>query len=131
MIPTALLGTRCLRLQTGLPYPRPFHSDGGNGPLLVASDAHLVTPLLQAGKQGGVHLSSGNTPSPDGDVCSIPRSAFPPYLYFQANQIRWRVHDGGTEVATDVEHDRPRFACPGEVVHDYGATDAGVAAGFL
>ena len=78
-----------------------------------------------------MHLSSGNAPSPDGDVCSVPRGAFPPYLYFQANQIRRRVHDGGTEVAADVEHDGPRFACPGEVVHDYGATETGVAAGFL
>ncbi len=62
---------------------------------------------------------------------SVPTSALPPYLYFQSGQSRWRVHDGGTEVAADVEHDRPLFACPGEMLHDYGATETGVADGFL
>jgi hypothetical protein len=41
------------------------------------------------------------------------------------------VHNGGTEVTPDVEDDGPLFACPGEMLHDYGATETGVADGFL
>ena len=40
------------------------------------------------------------------------------------------MHDGGTEVTADVEHDGPLFACPDEMLHDYGATETGVADGF-
>jgi hypothetical protein len=40
------------------------------------------------------------------------------------------VHNGGTEVTPDVEHDGPLFARSDEMVHDYGATETGVADGF-
>ena len=127
----ANVGTRDLRLRRVSLTRAPSTIDGGNVPLGVASDAHLVPSLRQAGEQGGVHLAPGNAPSPDGDVRSVPRGALTPDLDFRADQSRRRVHDGGTEVAADVEHDGPHFACPGEMVHGYGATDTGVAAGFL
>ena len=115
----------------GLAHPCSLYGDRDHGPALVISHAHLVAPLAQARKERGVHLSSGGVPSPDGDVGSIPMGALSPNLYFQTNQSRWCVHDRGTEVAANVEHDGPYFARPGEMVHDYGATETGVADGFL
>ena len=114
----------------GLAHPCALHGDCDHGPALVISHAHLVAPLLEGREQGGVHLASGNATRPDGDVSPVPTSTLPPYLYFQPGQGRWCVHDGGTEVAPDVEHDGPFFACPDEMVHDYGATETGVADGF-
>jgi hypothetical protein len=40
------------------------------------------------------------------------------------------VHNGSAAIATYVENDRSHFAGSHVVVHGYGATDAGVAAGF-
>lgn len=115
----------------GLAHPGTLHGDRDHGPPFVISHPHLVATLLQGREQGGVHLAPGNAPRPDGDVGSVPTSALPPYLYFQPGQGRWCVHNGGTEVTPDVEDDGPLFACPGEMLHDYGATETGVADGFL
>jgi len=115
----------------GLAHPCSLHGDRDHGPARVISHAHLVASSLQAGEQSGVDLSSGNAPGPDGDVGSVPTGALAPYLYLQPDQSRWCVHNRGTEVTANVEHDGPHFACPGEMVHDYEATETGVAAGFL
>ena len=120
-----------LRLQAGFAHPCPLDIDSGDEPVVITSHAHLVASSLQAGEQSGVDLSSGNAPGPDGDVGSVPTGALAPYLYLQPDQSRWCVHNRGTEVTANVEHDGPHFACPGEMVHDYGATEMGVAAGFL
>ena len=87
--------------------------------------------MFQGRKERCVYLAFWSTPSTDRDVRSVPFGTLTPYLYLQPGQGRRRVHDCGTEVAADVEHDRSHFARPGEMVHDYDATDTGVAAGFL
>jgi hypothetical protein len=113
-----------------LAHPRARHGDRHHGPALVISHAHLVASLLQGREQGGVHLASGNATRPDGHVGSVPTGALPPYFNLQSGQGCWRAYDGGTEVTPDVEDDGPFFACPDEMVHDYGATETGVTDGF-
>lgn len=117
--------------ETGVADPAPLHGNNRDVPVGLASHPHLVAPLCQFREQGGVHLASGNAPSPNGNMRSIPRGALMPDLDFEPGQCCGRVHDGSTEVAADVEHDGPHFTCPDEMVHGYGATETGVAEGFL
>ena len=81
-----------------------------------------------------MRISLKDVSNPDGDVGPVPRSTAATDLDFGACERRRRPHNGGTDVAPDVDDDRARFARSDEVmgVHGgrYGATDTGVADGF-
>ena len=62
----------------------------------------------------------------------VPGRAEATDLDFRADE-RWRgAHDGGTDIAADVDDNAPVFTGPGEMagVHGYGATATGVTDGF-
>lgn len=98
----------------------------------VVADAHLVAPTPQAGKQGGVHDATGDASFPHRDVRAVPRSTVGSYLDLGPRERRRCMHDGGTDVASDVEHDGPFFTRPVQVMmsHDYDGTETGVTEGF-
>jgi hypothetical protein len=54
------------------------------------------------------------------------------YLYFGTAQRCRGVHDGGTDIPADVEHDAPFLAGAQNmtVFHDYDGTDTGVTEGL-
>jgi hypothetical protein len=96
----------------------------------ATSNTHLVVPLLQFREERGIHHAIWDAPWPDGDMRAVPRRAATADLDLEPVEARLCMDNGGAAVASDVENDRSHFAGSRVVVHGYGATDAGVVAGF-
>lgn len=115
-----------------LGHPSTLDVDGRHRSTGVVAYTHVVATTTEAGKQGGVQHTAGDSPFSNRHMGAVPLRALAPYLYFGPAQRRRRMHDGSADVSTDVEHDGPFFAGTEEMVvlHDYDGTETGVTDGF-